>query len=533
VARRTLTSAKRLRDRCPICKAEIHRPFSRHIREAHGESELRRTVVAAKKQGMPDAEIGARYGVSFNYLQDAVTAECGANISVLTRPKRIRRWEPKAFGEETTTVWSFKQRGDWATHDGRYRGNWSPYIPRNVILKYSKPGETVLDYFVGGGTTAVEAKLLGRRCIARDINPAAVQLTLENLDFARPPESLSGKTLPCYEPVVRVGDARNFSDIPDGSIDLICAHPPYVGIIPYSANGDGDLSLLSLQDFLREMGKVARESLRVLKPTGKCAILIGDARKSKRVVPIGFQTIRVFLDAGFALRELVIKRQHNCKTTGFWYTRSIQHNFLLLSHEYLPIFEKPVAMQVAEPTTLWEYCLPSQPLIRKLRRVEKENLETTTVWIFAEEELEDQIKRNLQARFASTDGYFEEVTFDGVEAQAVGRPDKRVSLLHIRPPKRLADAEAVAAYRASIVNIAEQHMNLLAPGSHFVVETWDVRTGEALCPTALLMHEDLSKQTELVLKEIVVVVPSDSELAENGGSMLNIVHRYLLIYVNK
>jgi len=141
----------------------------------------------------------------------------------------------------------------------------------------------VLDYFVGGGTTAVEAKLLGRRCIARDINPGAVGITLENLKFS-PPRELFGDSVLPSEPEVSVGDARDLSDIPDDSIDLICAHPPYAGIIKYSANITGDLSGFSVQDFLVEMRKVAQESRRVLKPGGKCAILIGDARKSKHIV---------------------------------------------------------------------------------------------------------------------------------------------------------------------------------------------------------------------------------------------------------
>lgn len=40
-------------------------------------------------------------------------------------------------------------------HDAKYRGNWSPYIPRNILLRYSKEN-LVLDQFVGGGTTLVE-----------------------------------------------------------------------------------------------------------------------------------------------------------------------------------------------------------------------------------------------------------------------------------------------------------------------------------------------------------------------------------------
>ncbi|MCZ7385124.1 MAG: hypothetical protein O8C63_10310 [Candidatus Methanoperedens sp.] len=43
------------------------------------------------------------------------------------------KFAPAAFPPETTTVWSFPGRGDCATHVGNYRGNWSPYIPRNLL----------------------------------------------------------------------------------------------------------------------------------------------------------------------------------------------------------------------------------------------------------------------------------------------------------------------------------------------------------------------------------------------------------------
>ncbi len=86
-----------------------------------------------------------------------------------------------------------------------------------------KPGDVVLDYFVGGGTTAVEAKLLGRRCIARDINPGATGITLENLKFSPPGEHFGNVALSLYEPEVSVGNAKDLADIANSSIDLICA----------------------------------------------------------------------------------------------------------------------------------------------------------------------------------------------------------------------------------------------------------------------------------------------------------------------
>ena len=91
--------------------------------------------------------------------------------------------QPENFELETNTVWAFPDRGKWATHDAKYRGNWSPYIPRNVILRYSQEGDTVLDPFVGGGTTAVEAKLTNRNFIGFDINPEAVELSRQKCSF--------------------------------------------------------------------------------------------------------------------------------------------------------------------------------------------------------------------------------------------------------------------------------------------------------------------------------------------------------------
>jgi len=69
----------------------------------------------------------------------------------------------KEFEKELTTVWSFPERGNWSTHNPKFRGNFAPQIARNIILKYSKEGDLILDPMVGGGTTLIEAKLLNRK----------------------------------------------------------------------------------------------------------------------------------------------------------------------------------------------------------------------------------------------------------------------------------------------------------------------------------------------------------------------------------
>lgn len=246
--------------------------------------------------------------------------------------KKITRWEPEDFELEMTTHWSFPKRGDWATHDAKWRGNWSPYIPRNILLRYSKEGDLVLDQFAGGGTTLVEAKLLNRNVIGVDVNDVALERCKEKTDFVY--KGADGKVY------IRKGDARNLDFVPDCSIDLICTHPPYADIIQYSEDIVEDLSRLKVTDFLEEMRKVADECYRVLKKDKFCAILMGDTRQKGHMIPMSFEVMRIFENAGFKLKELIIKEQHNCKATGYWKTNSVKYNFLLIAHEYLFVLKK-------------------------------------------------------------------------------------------------------------------------------------------------------------------------------------------------
>lgn len=246
--------------------------------------------------------------------------------------KKITKWEPEDFELEMTTHWSFPKRGDWATHDAKWRGNWSPYIPRNILLRYSKENDLVLDQFAGGGTTLVEAKLLNRNIIGVDINDTALARCHEKTTFEY--EGENGKVS------IHKGDARNLDFIPDNIIDLICTHPPYADIIQYSKDIPEDLSLLKIKDFLEEMKKVAAESYRVLKKDKFCAILMGDTRQKGHMIPMSFDVMRIFEDEGFKLKELIIKEQHNCRATGYWKTNSVKYNFLLIAHEYLFVFKK-------------------------------------------------------------------------------------------------------------------------------------------------------------------------------------------------
>ena len=236
------------------------------------------------------------------------------------------------FNLEFNTMWSFKQRGSWETHKGDYPGNWSPFVPKNIILRYSKENDLILDQFIGSGTTLVEAKLLNRKGIGCDINPKALKISKSRID------GVEGKN---YIQFVRC-TAENLSFIKNESIDLICTHPPYSNIIKYSKNIDGDLSLLNIDEFYESMWQVAKDSYRVLKKEKYCVIMMGDIRRNSFVIPLGFNVMNIFINQGFKLKEIIIKEQHNCRSTDKWIEIAKKNNFLLIQHEYIFVFIKEI-----------------------------------------------------------------------------------------------------------------------------------------------------------------------------------------------
>ncbi len=73
----------------------------------------------------------------------------------------------------------------WVVHPGHVKGHPAPFpeaLARDHILSWSNPGDTVLDPFVGSGTTGKMAVLNGRDFIGIDISPEYVALSNERIN---------------------------------------------------------------------------------------------------------------------------------------------------------------------------------------------------------------------------------------------------------------------------------------------------------------------------------------------------------------
>jgi SAM-dependent methyltransferase len=197
----------------------------------------------------------------------------------------------------------------WATHSSSdYSGTWLPQIARWGLLRYSKVDDRVLSNFMGRGTDVIEAFLLGRRPVGVDINPTAIALSQKNCTFAVP-EHLRKLIRPQCRPVLVQGNSQRLIGatlFEDASYDLVLSHPPYHHAITYSTYIDGDLSrCYNLEEFQKAVRNVADETYRLLKPGKRAVLGIGDNREHCFAIPIGFETIREYLYAGFCLEELV------------------------------------------------------------------------------------------------------------------------------------------------------------------------------------------------------------------------------------
>lgn len=254
------------------------------------------------------------------------------------RSRHSQGLQPSNFKRERTTVWRFNKRGAWAVHDGYYRGNWAPQVPRNLILMYTRRNDVVLDAFVGGATTLIECALLQRKGLGVDVSPHAVRISRQKLSALRRWIKREKPGLK-IDVKVRLGDSRHLSFLDDESVDLICTQLPYGNALRYTATVPSDLSRINSQDeFFKQMQKVALEFKRVLKNRKRCAVMMGDVRKSGRFYPMGFRTLETFTSVGFALEDVIIKEQFNDSSVRF-YSGAHAPRYLL-AHEYLFIFRK-------------------------------------------------------------------------------------------------------------------------------------------------------------------------------------------------
>jgi hypothetical protein len=256
----------------------------------------------------------------------------------------LLRW--KEYDEIVTdSLWVMGKRDTSGAHLGWYWGNFIPQIPHQMILRYTKKGDLVLDAFVGSGTTLIECRKLGRNGIGIELNSDVVQ---------------KAKVLVEKEPNghdvitdIITGDSRtvDIKVVLDKyrftKVQLLIMHPPYHDIIRFSED-DRDLSKAnSIDAFLKMFGEAVDNVTPFLEKGRYFALVIGDKYSKGEWIQLGFYCANEVLRRGYILKSVIVKNFEETRAKRnqkeLWRYRALVGGFYIFKHEYIMLFKKKVS----------------------------------------------------------------------------------------------------------------------------------------------------------------------------------------------
>ena len=246
---------------------------------------------------------------------------------------------------KTGTWWEFQSREKKNGHSYDYHGNYIPQIATQLLERYTKKDDIVLDLFLGSGTTAIEAKNLQRRCIG-------VELKQEMTDYVS--AKFSPKDLVVNINIIQ-GDSASISIkekiqtrleiMGKTSAQLLILHPPYDDIIKFSDKKEDLSNCASTDEFYDLFKKVAKNGYDLLEQNRFAALIIGDKYANSRYISLGFECQKRMEELGFVTKAVIVKNitgneKAKGKTANLWRYRALSGGFNIFEHEYIMIFQK-------------------------------------------------------------------------------------------------------------------------------------------------------------------------------------------------
>ena len=258
----------------------------------------------------------------------------------------LNRW--KEYDDIITdSLWVLDKRDSSGGHNANYWGNFIPQIPNQLIRRYTKPNEWVLDTFLGSGTTLMECKRLNRNGIGIELQPEVIELAKTNIDNDKNifnDENNVTKIEMINADSASLDYKSKLKEIGIDKIQLAILHPPYWDIIKFSDNSQDLSNTKTLQDFLSQIGKVVENVTKVLDKNRYLALIISDKYENGEWIPLGFYTMQEVLKYGYMLKSTIVKNFEETKgkinQKELWRYRALVGGFYVFKHEYIFLFQK-------------------------------------------------------------------------------------------------------------------------------------------------------------------------------------------------
>lgn len=253
----------------------------------------------------------------------------------------LNRW--KEYNDIITdSLWILDKRDRTGTHSADYWGNFIPQIPHQLLLRYTKKNEWVLDPFLGSGTTLIECKRLGRNGIGVELQSSIVRKTRKALIQVKSPYLTTCEIFQGDSTILNLHEYLRKMGV--RSIQFALLHPPYWNIIKFSSQKNDLSNAKSLHIFLDQLGLVIKNCASVLEDGRYLAVVIGDKYCNGEWIPLGFLSMQEVLKQRFKLKSIIVKnfKQTKAKRSQeeLWRYRALVGGFYVFKHEYIFLFQK-------------------------------------------------------------------------------------------------------------------------------------------------------------------------------------------------
>ncbi|HPF12982.1 MAG: DNA methylase [Planctomycetes bacterium] len=218
---------------------------------------------------------------------------------------------------QTSTLWYYpsQQYGDTPMGTPAYEGATPSYVLWNLLQRYTREEDLVVDPFAGGGTTLDVARSLGRKALGYDLRPVR-------------------------EDIFRA-DARKLP-LEDGKVDFVFMDPPYSDHIDYSddPNCIGKLSAFE-EGYFQAMEQAFGEADRILRNRRYLALYVSDTFKKKQgFVPIGLRLGHMLSERFRPVDHIAVVRGNRTLEKPNFHKAAAEGNFFLRGFNHLMIFKK-------------------------------------------------------------------------------------------------------------------------------------------------------------------------------------------------
>ena len=242
----------------------------------------------------------------------------------------------------TDSLWVLDRRDTSGAHLAWYWGNFIPQIPHQIMLRYTRKGDWVLDTFLGSGTTLIECRRLGRNGLGIELNPKVAQKAKDIIEQERNIDKVVTDVI--------IDDSKNaninavLEKHKINCVQLLILHPPYHDIVKFSEDQRDLSNAENLEKFLQMFGDAVDNASPFLEKGRYLALIIGDKYTKGEWIPLGFYCMNEVSKRGYTLKSIIVKNFEETRgkrnQKELWRYRALVGGFYVFKHEYIMLFKK-------------------------------------------------------------------------------------------------------------------------------------------------------------------------------------------------